>query len=350
MEQKQANEIIDTQTLPLLPLRDVVVFPQMVLPLFVGRERSILALEAAMADGKKVFLAAQKEAGVDEPSVDDLYDVGTVASVLQLLKLPDGTVKVLIEGDARAELKEITDNGDFLEASVGIHQQDELSEREAESLCHVLMNQFDQYAKLSKKVPAEVLTSLKNITDPSRLVDTMSAHLSLNVAEKQKLLESANVRDRIEQLMTYIETEIDLLEVEKRVRGRVKQQMEKNQREYYLNEQMKAIQKEMGELDNGASEADELAERIEKAGMPKDAKDKAEAELKKLKMMSTMSAEATVVRSYIDWMVSLPWKKRSKVSHDMEKAEDVLEADTTVWKRSKSIFLTIWRYRSALRS
>ncbi|MDX1399298.1 MAG: LON peptidase substrate-binding domain-containing protein, partial [Oceanospirillum sp.] len=327
MEQKQANEIIDTQTLPLLPLRDVVVFPQMVLPLFVGRERSILALEAAMADGKKVFLAAQKEAGVDEPSVDDLYDVGTVASVLQLLKLPDGTVKVLIEGDARAELKEITDNGDFLEASVGIHQQDELSEREAESLCHVLMNQFDQYAKLSKKVPAEVLTSLKNITDPSRLVDTMSAHLSLNVAEKQKLLESANVRDRIEQLMTYIETEIDLLEVEKRVRGRVKQQMEKNQREYYLNEQMKAIQKEMGELDNGASEADELAERIEKAGMPKDAKDKAEAELKKLKMMSTMSAEATVVRSYIDWMVSLPWKKRSKVSHDMEKAEDVLEAD-----------------------
>ncbi len=327
MEQKQANEILETQTLPLLPLRDVVVFPQMVLPLFVGRERSILALEAAMADGKKVFLAAQKEAGVDEPSADDLYRVGTIASVLQLLKLPDGTVKVLIEGDARAELSEITDNGDFLEAEVTLGAQEELSDREAESLCHVLMNQFEQYTKLSKKVPAEVLTSLKNITDPSRLVDTMSAHLSLNVAEKQKLLESANVRDRIEQLMTFIETEIDLLEVEKRVRGRVKQQMEKNQREYYLNEQMKAIQKEMGELDNGASEADELAERIEKAGMPKDAKDKAEAELKKLKMMSTMSAEATVVRSYIDWMVSLPWKKRSKVSHDMEKAEEVLEAD-----------------------
>ncbi|WP_417594687.1 endopeptidase La [Oceanospirillum sp.] len=327
MEQKQANEVLDTQTLPLLPLRDVVVFPQMVLPLFVGRERSIQALEAAMADGKKVFLAAQKEAGVDEPSSGDLYRVGTVASVLQLLKLPDGTVKVLIEGEARAELNQINDTGEFLEAEVSLHALDALSEREAESLCHVLMNQFEQYTKLSKKVPAEVLTSLKNITDPSRLVDTMSAHLSLNVAEKQKLLESESVRDRIEQLMTYIETEIDLLEVEKRVRGRVKQQMEKNQREYYLNEQMKAIQKEMGDLENGASEVDELADRIEKAGMPKDAKDKASAELKKLKMMSTMSAEATVVRSYIDWMVSLPWKKRSKVSHDMEKAEEVLEAD-----------------------
>lgn len=327
MEQKQTKDALETQTFPLLPLRDVVVFPQMVLPLFVGRERSISALEAAMADGKKVFLAAQKEAGVDEPGADDLYRVGTVASVLQLLKLPDGTVKVLIEGDVRAELGEVNDNGEFLEAVVEVREPEALSDREAESLCHVLMNQFEQYTKLSKKVPAEVLTSLKNITDPSRLVDTMSAHLSLNVAEKQKLLESGSVRDRIEQLMTYIETEIDLLEVEKRVRGRVKQQMEKNQREYYLNEQMKAIQKEMGELENGASEADELAERIEAAGMPKEAKEKAETELKKLKMMSAMSAEATVVRSYIDWMVSLPWKKRSKVSHDMQKAEEVLEAD-----------------------
>ena len=327
MEQKQTKEVSDSQTFPLLPLRDVVVFPQMVLPLFVGRERSISALEAAMADGKKVFLAAQKEAGVDEPSADDLYRVGTIASVLQLLKLPDGTVKVLIEGEARAELNTIEDNGEYLAANVSEQAADDLSDREAESLCHVLMNQFEQYSKLSKKVPAEVLTSLKNITEPGRLVDTMSAHLSLNVAEKQKLLESGPVRERIEQLMTFIETEIDLLEVEKRVRGRVKQQMEKNQREYYLNEQMKAIQKEMGELDNGASEADELAERIEKAGMPKDAKEKAEAELKKLKMMSTMSAEATVVRSYIDWMVSIPWKKRSKVSHDMQKAEEVLEAD-----------------------
>ncbi len=327
MEQKQVKDTVDLQTYPLLPLRDVVVFPKMVLPLFVGRDRSISALEAAMADGKKVFLAAQKDAGVDEPAAADLYDIGTVATVLQLLKLPDGTVKVLIEGDERAELVKISDNEEYMVADVLHHEAKILSEREAESLSHVLMNQFEQYVKLSKKVPAEVLSSLKNITDPSRLVDTMSAHLSLNVAEKQKLLELENIRERIEQIMTYIETEIDLLEVEKRVRGRVKQQMEKNQREYYLNEQMKAIQKEMGELDNGASEVDELADRIEKAGMPKDAKDKADAELKKLKMMSAMSAEATVVRSYIDWMVSIPWKKRSKVSHDIDKAQEVLEAD-----------------------
>lgn len=327
MEQKQVRDSVEAQTYPLLPLRDVVVFPQMVLPLFVGRERSISALEAAMADSKKVFLAAQKDAGIDEPGADDLYDIGTVATVLQLLKLPDGTVKVLIEGDERAELVKISDNEDFMVADVLHQQAKELSERESESLSHVLMNQFEQYVKLSKKVPAEVLNSLKNITDPSRLVDTMSAHLSLNVAEKQKLLELENVRERIEQIMTYIETEIDLLEVEKRVRGRVKQQMEKNQREYYLNEQMKAIQKEMGELDNGASEIDELADKIEESGMPKEAKEKAENELKKLKMMSAMSAEATVVRSYIDWMVSLPWKKRSKVSHNIEKAEEILEAE-----------------------
>ena len=327
MEQKQVKDTVDLQTYPLLPLRDVVVFPKMVLPLFVGRDRSISALEAAMADGKKVFLAAQKDAGVDEPAAADLYDIGTVATVLQLLKLPDGTVKVLIEGDERAELVKISDNEEYMVADVLHHEAKILSEREAESLSHVLMNQFEQYVKLSKKVPAEVLSSVNNITDPSRLVDTMSAHLSLNVAEKQKLLELENIRERIEQIMTYIETEIDLLEVEKRVRGRVKQQMEKNQREYYLNEQMKAIQKEMGELDNGASEVDELADRIEKAGMPKDAKDKADAELKKLKMMSAMSAEATVVRSYIDWMVSIPWKKRSKVSHDIDKAQEVLEAD-----------------------
>ncbi len=327
MEQKQVKDSVEAQTYPLLPLRDVVVFPQMVLPLFVGRERSISALEAAMADSKKVFLAAQKDAGIDEPGVDDLYDIGTVATVLQLLKLPDGTVKVLIEGAERAELVKISDNDDYMVADVQHHRAKELSERESESLSHVLMNQFEQYVKLSKKVPAEVLNSLKNITDPSRLVDTMSAHLSLNVAEKQKLLELEDVRERIEQIMTYIETEIDLLEVEKRVRGRVKQQMEKNQREYYLNEQMKAIQKEMGELDNGASEIDELADKIEESGMPKEAKEKAENELKKLKMMSAMSAEATVVRSYIDWMVSLPWKKRSKVSHDIEKAEEILEAE-----------------------
>ncbi len=327
MEQKQVKDSVEAQTYPLLPLRDVVVFPQMVLPLFVGRERSISALEAAMADSKKVFLAAQKDAGIDEPGADDLYDIGTVATVLQLLKLPDGTVKVLIEGADRAELVKISDNEDYMVADVLHHPAKELSERESESLSHVLMNQFEQYVKLSKKVPAEVLNSLKNITDPSRLVDTMSAHLSLNVAEKQKLLELENVRERIEQIMTYIETEIDLLEVEKRVRGRVKQQMEKNQREYYLNEQMKAIQKEMGELDNGASEIDELADKIEESGMPKEAKEKAENELKKLKMMSAMSAEATVVRSYIDWMVSLPWKKRSKVSHNIEKAEEILEAE-----------------------
>ncbi|MBB1485967.1 endopeptidase La [Oceanospirillum sediminis] len=327
MEQKQVKDTVDLKTYPLLPLRDVVVFPQMVLPLFVGRERSISALEAAMADGKKVFLAAQKDAGTDDPVIDDLYSIGTVASVLQLLKLPDGTVKVLIEGDERAELVRLDGSDDYLIADVLHQPAAELSEREAESLVHVLMNQFEQYVKLSKKVPAEVLNSLKNISDPGRLVDTMSAHLSLNVSEKQKLLELDNVRERIEQIMTYIETEIDLLEVEKRVRGRVKQQMEKNQREYYLNEQMKAIQKEMGELDNGASEIDELGEKIEQAGMPKEAKDKAEGELKKLKMMSAMSAEATVVRSYIDWMVSLPWKKRSKVSHNIEKAEDILNTD-----------------------
>ncbi|RTQ98721.1 endopeptidase La [Halomonas nitroreducens] len=317
-----------TLSLPLLPLRDVVVYPQMVIPLFVGREKSIQALEAAMEADKRVLLVAQREASKDDPDNADLFAIGTVAEIMQLLKLPDGTVKVLIEGESRADIREIVavDDG-YSRAEVELRESEPLSEREQDALVRVLLNQFEQYVKMSKKVPNEVLNSLSGIEDPSRLVDTICAHLSLKIDDKQQLLEMDRVRDRIEHLMALIESEIDLLQVEKRIRSRVKDQMEKSQREYYLNEQMKAIQKEMGELENVPNEADKYEQAIEESGMPKEAADKAKQELGKLRMMSPSSAEATVVRSYLDWLVSVPWKKRTRVRHDLAHAQKVLDED-----------------------
>lgn len=313
--------------LPLLPLRDVVVYPHMVIPLFVGRQKSIAALQHAMDNDKKILLVAQKNAKDDDPVRDDLYNVGTLAQVLQLLRLPDGTVKVLVEGIDRVALKTMSE-GEFLTGEADLLDTQPLSDREQESLVRILMAQFDKYVQLSKKVPSEVITSLNSIENPGRLTDTIASHLSLKVDEKQKVLEVAGERERIEHLLTLLESEIDLLEVEKRIRGRVKKQMEKSQREYYLNEQIKAIQKELGDLDeNGMGEVEELAKQIEESGMPKEARDKANAELNKLKMMSPMSAEASVVRNYLDWMLGVPWSKRSRVRHDLAKAKEVLEQD-----------------------
>lgn len=322
--------------LPLLPLRDVVVYPQMVLPLFVGREKSIHALQAAMQQNKEVFLLAQKNPEQDEPSLEDLYSLGTQAKILQLLRLPDGTVKVLIEGIQRVQISDIeTANsydkeGEELSyfVAVGVPQASEApSDREVEVLARVLLNQFANYVKLSRRISKEVINSLENITDLTRMVDTISAHMTLDVKSKQELLELDKIRDRIETLMIKIEEEIDLLQVEQRIRSRVKQQMEKTQREYYLNEQMKAIHKEMGDLENGGNELDQLNQKIEDAGMPAEAKKKAVSELNKLKMMSSSSAEATVVRGYLDWMVSLPWKKRSRAKIDLHQAKEILDAD-----------------------
>ncbi|HCR97777.1 endopeptidase La [Halomonas sp.] len=317
-----------TQCLPLLPLRDVVVYPQMVIPLFVGREKSIQALEAAMEADKRVLLVAQREAAQDEPDNADLYAMGTVADIMQLLKLPDGTVKVLIEGSFRADVLDIEENeAGYTQAHLSPRESEPLTSREQEALVRVLLNQFEQYVKLSKKVPNEVLNSLSGIEDPSRLVDTIWAHLSLKIGDKQELLEMDRVRDRIEHLMALIESEIDLLQVEKRIRSRVKEQMEKTQREYYLNEQMKAIQKEMGELDNVPNEAEKYEKAIKESGMPQEAADKATQELNKLKMMAANSAESTVVRSYLDWLIAVPWKKRTRVKHDLVKAQEVLDED-----------------------
>ena len=314
--------------IPLLPLRDVVVYPHMVIPLFVGREKSIRALEAAMSNDKQILLVAQKSASNDEPDGSDLYEIGTVSSILQLLKLPDGTVKVLVEGAYRAKLDALHCDEEFFSASITEQVEEGLNERESDVLARSLMAQFEQYVKLSKKVPPEILTSTSSIEEPGRLVDTITAHMSLKIEEKQDILEMPNQRDRLETLMKLIESEIDLLQVEKRIRGRVKKQMEKSQREYYLNEQMKAIQKELGDLDEGGgNEFDELEKKIDQASMPKEAKEKSISELNKLRMMSAMSAEATVVRSYIDWMVSTPWKKKSKVRNDLAQAKKILDTD-----------------------
>ncbi|MCB1790400.1 MAG: endopeptidase La [Gammaproteobacteria bacterium] len=313
---------------PVLPLRDVVVYPHMVIPLFVGREKSIKALDAAMADNKQILLVAQKSADVDEPQPADMYEIGTLASILQLLKLPDGTVKVLVEGGERAVIREVSSENEFFVAEIeSAEDVVELPEREMEVLMRSATALFDQYVKLNKKVPPEVLTSLASIDEASRLADTMAAHMALKLDEKQHVLEMFNVRERLEHLMALMEGENDILQMEKRIRGRVKRQMEKNQREYYLNEQMKAIQKELGELDEAPNELEDLADKIEKAGMSKEAKSKASAELNKLKLMSPMSAEATVVRNYIDALVNVPWKKRSKVRNDITKAEEVLDTD-----------------------
>ncbi|MGQ9659438.1 MAG: endopeptidase La [Thermochromatium sp.] len=316
------------QEVPVLPLRDVVVYPHMVIPLFVGRDKSIRALDAAMASDKKILLIAQKSADIDDPRVKDLYEIGTLANILQLLKLPDGTVKVLVEGSQRAKIERfLTTEGAF---SARIHLMSETlerDEREQEVLMRSALALFDQYVKLNKKVPPEVLTSLASIDDPGRLADTMAAHMALKLDEKQRVLEMTDIGARLEHLMGLIEAENDILQMEKRIRGRVKRQMEKNQREYYLNEQMKAIQKELGELEDTPNEIEELSRRIEAAGMPREVKNKAIGELNKLKLMSPMSAEATVVRNYIDTLVSVPWKKRTRIRNDIQVAKAVLDKD-----------------------
>ncbi len=313
--------------LPVLPLRDVVVYPHMVIPLFVGREKSILALEQAMKVGKQILLLAQKQADVDDPAAKDLYDVGTVATILQLLKLPDGTVKVLVEGVERARVESLT-AGEYFVARVNLLGDGETyDEREMDVLVRSAVSQFEQYVKLNRKVPPEILTSLAGIEQPGRLGDTIAAHMSLKLDAKQKILEIQDVRSRLEHILALIEGEMDVLQIEKRIRGRVKQQMEKSQREYYLNEQMKAIQKELGEMDDAPNEIAELEKRIARAGMPKEAREKANSELAKLKLMSPMSAEATVVRNYIDWLAKCPWRRRTKVKHDLVGAETVLNED-----------------------
>jgi ATP-dependent Lon protease len=319
--------IDDSSGVPVLPLRDVVVYPHMVIPLFVGRERSIVALNKAMDAGKRILLVAQKAADLDDPQPADLYDVGTLATILQLLKLPDGTVKVLVEGGERALIDRFNVEDHFSAEITPLAEDDRHDEREIDVLVRSIITQFEQYVKLNKKVPPEVLTSLSGIDEPGRLADTVAAHMALKLSEKQRILEIQCIKSRLEQVLGIIEGEIDVLQIEKRIRGRVKQQMEKSQREYYLNEQMKAIQKELGEIEDAPNELADLEQKIEKAGMPKDAKEKAVSELNKLKLMSPMSAEATVVRNYVDWLVKAPWKKRSKVYKDLKKAEDVLEAD-----------------------
>ncbi len=324
--------------IPVLPLRDVVVYPHMVIPLFVGREKSIQCLEAAMDNNKQVLLVAQKKAETDEPKVADLFEVGTVATILQLLKLPDGTVKVLVEGQQRAKITQFYEEEYFF-ADAQYLVTPELDEREQEVVVRSAINQFEGFIKLNKKIPPEVLTSLNGIDEAARLADTIAAHMPLKLVDKQKVLELLDVSERLEFLMGQMESEIDLLQVEKRIRTRVKKQMEKSQREYYLNEQMKAIQKELGEMDDVPDEFETLKKKIEESKMPKEARDKAEQELHKLKMMSPMSAEATVVRSYIDWMVNVPWTKRSKVKKDLSKAEEILNADHYGLERVKERIL-----------
>jgi ATP-dependent Lon protease len=313
-------------TLPLLPLRDVVVFPHMVIPLFVGRPKSIRALEAAMEAGKNIMLVAQKNAAKDEPTAEDIYEIGCVASILQMLKLPDGTVKVLVEGAQRARIGQIEDGATHFTANVVPIAPETTPTAEVEALRRAIVSQFDQYVKLNKKIPAEILTSIAGIDEAGRLADTIAAHLPLKLEQKQKILEMPGLNERLEHLLAQLETEIDILQVEKRIRGRVKRQMEKSQREYYLNEQVKAIQKELGEGEEGA-DLEELEKKIKAARMPKAARDKAHSELKKLKLMSPMSAEATVVRNYLDTLVGLPWRKRSKINNDLANAEKVLNDD-----------------------
>jgi len=313
--------------LPVLPLRDVVVYPHMVMPLFVGREKSILALDQAMRAGKQILLVAQKQADIDDPGPQDLYRLGTIATILQLLKLPDGTVKVLVEGTERAKLEKLATGPYFSAETTPYKDIEQYDEREMDVLARSVTSQFEQYVKLNRKVPPEVLTALAGIEQPGRLADNVAAHMSLKLDAKQKVLEIQDVRKRLEHILALIEGEMDVLQIEKRIRGRVKQQMEKSQREYYLNEQMKAIQKELGEIEDAPNELAELEQRIQKAGMPKEARDKAMSELNKLKLMSPMSAEATVVRNYVDWLVKCPWKKKTKVHTDIVVAEKVLDED-----------------------
>jgi len=316
-----------TATFPVLPLRDIVVFPHMIVPLFVGRDKSVKALEDVMQDDKQILLVAQKNAGQDDPTVEDIYEMGTIGTVLQLLKLPDGTVKVLVEGSQRAKIVRYTENEEFFQAEAELLDDVVDDGKDLEVLSRSVVTQFEQYIKLNKKIPPEVLVSLNQIEDPGKLSDTIASHLALKISEKQELLEFISAGDRLERAYSFMESEIGVLQVEKRIRNRVKRQMEKTQREYYLNEQLKAIQKELGETEDGRDEAGEFEERIEKTKLPKEAKEKALQELKKLKSMSPMSAEATVVRNYLDWILSIPWGKRSRVKKDIKAAEKVLNLD-----------------------
>ena len=307
---------------PVLPLRDIVVFPHMIVPLFVGREKSVRALEDVMGDDKQILLATQRDAGQDDPGAEDIYTVGTIGTVLQLLKLPDGTVKVLVEGGSRARLVRFTDNPNFFEAEAEILPDAEPETDEVKALKRSVVTQFEQYIKLNRKIPPEVLVNVNQIEESSKLADTIASHLSLKIADKQELLEILPVGERLEKVFGFMESEIGVLQVEKRIRSRVKRQMEKTQREYYLNEQMKAIQKELGEGEDGRDEVAEIEERIKKTRLSKEARDKALGEVKKLRSMSPMSAEATVVRNYLEWILSIPWKKRSKVKTDLKQAEN----------------------------
>ena len=318
---------INTSVFPVLPLRDVIVFPNMVIPLFVGREKSIKSLEVAMDDNKQIMLVAQKTADLDDPQDKDIYRFGTLATVLQLLKLPDGTIKVLVEGSNRAEINGEVYGDSYFEAKVNIIEEPVVDDREIEILSRSVIDSFDQYVKLNKKIAPEVMTSLSGIDDPSRLADTIAAHMVLKMEEKQAILEINDVKGRIEHIISIIENELDILQVEKKIRGRVKNQMEKSQREYYLNEQMKAIQKELGDMDDVPNEIEEIEQKISKSGMPKDVMQKIKADVNKLKMMSPMSAEASVLRNYIDVLVNVPWKKKTKVTKDLVIAEKVLEDD-----------------------
>ena len=312
---------------PVLPLRDIVVFPHMIVPLFVGREKSVRALESAMADNKQVLLVTQKSAQQDDPTAGDLFDIGTVGTVLQLLKLPDGTVKVLVEGHKRAEVVAYTDKSEYFEAHANVIVDQDVTGDAIEGLMRACVSQFDQYVKLNRKIPPEIVSSISQIDNANKLADTIASHLSLKIPDRQKLLELVNVAERLEQIFAFMEGEISVLEVEKRIRGRVKRQMEKTQREYYLNEQMKAIQKELNEGEDGVDEIAELEEKLNKTRMTKEAKAKCQAEIKKLRQMSPMSAESTVVRNYLDWMLGVPWKKRSKIIKDLKFAESVLDKD-----------------------
>ena len=318
---------IETQTLPVLPLRDVVVYPHMVIPLFVGRKKSIKALDKAMEGNKQILLIAQKSPTEDDPGENETYGVGTMANILQLLKLPDGTIKVLVEGTSRATVSNYREIEGMFVADAELIEPSVVNESDMDVHVRSAINQFEQYVKLNKKVPPEIISSLVSIDDSSRLADTIAAHMSVKIEEKQQVLGISDVKERLEYLIHLMESEIDILQVEKKIRGRVKSQMEKSQREYYLNEQMKAIQNELGDMEDVPNEIDDLANKIKKVGMHKEAKGKADSELNKLRMMSPMSAEATVVRNYIDWLISVPWKKRSKVSKDILKAEEILEAD-----------------------
>ncbi|MCZ6510312.1 MAG: endopeptidase La [Alphaproteobacteria bacterium] len=311
----------------VLPLRDIVVFPHMIVPLFVGRDKSVRALEDVMKDDKKILLVTQKTAAQDDPAVSDLYDVGTIGTILQLLKLPDGTVKVLVEGSERAQISKFSDNEKFFQAVANIMPEPDTDEKELAALSRSVVAQFEQYIKLNRKVPPEVLVSINQIDEPSKLADTIASHLALKIPEKQELLEAETIQSRLEKIHGFMEGEIGVLQVEKRIRGRVKRQMEKTQREYYLNEQLKAIQKELGESEDGRDEVQELEERIAKTKFNKDAREKAQQELKKLRNMSPMSAEATVVRNYLDWMLNIPWKKRTRVRKDITAAEVILNED-----------------------